>query len=379
MAPIEDNIDSANSTEKSHSTFDDYSITSQSATEKSLDSIHFHKKNYNRKKVKMMNNQKDHLDALPSGSGSKEGELSVCSSTSSFYSRDKRDDDDDNDNDNDNDDNFSEEDTYDDILGDDVTYDTSKMNDKDLDCGIDCTTEIGNILSERTAQIKNKITTGIDKLKISEAAGNINVEELGKRVHDQLAHVLNVAKTTSDTCGNVKFVGDEEEKIATQREAIMKELQDNDKENKTTEQKVRSILKQPHVRRFSRDAASRSSKSSTKNGSVPGKDDKSLFQVDWSLCTIESEEEKTARELQEARQEILNLRDKLKEMQIEKRNVESQLEFAKLALENLNNIGSDGFSQTGKDQNSICQTLDIDNGDVGVTPKQLRRNIFQRR
>lgn len=370
MTTIDDNNNTcpSNSTNKSQLTFDDSSITSRSANEESLDSIQFHKKNYNRMKVRT-SNDKDQLDALPSGSGSKEGESSVCSSTSSNYSREKRDEDD----------YFSEEDTYDDILEDDVTYDTNTMNDKDLDCGIDWTTEIGNILSERTAQIKNKITTEIDKLKISEAVGNINVEELGKRVHDQLAHALNVAKSTSDKCGEVKFLktsSGEEGKIANRKAAILKELQDDDKENATTtEHKVQSILKQPHVRRFSRDAASLSSI----NGSVSGKDDKSLFQADWAQCNIESEEEKTARELKEARQEILALKDKLKEMYTEKRNVESQLEFAKLALENLNKVGSGGFGQKGKDKKSICQALDIDNGDVGVTPKQLRRNIFQRR
>ncbi len=293
--------------------------------------------------------------------------------------------------------------TYDDTL--DGTLDTNETNHRRP---IDWTAEIGNILTEHTTQLRERISGEIDKLTTTDEEGNKrsvieSLPDIGQKVQRQLSHVLSPLSMGKEKCETPFKCTQDADKRVDEDESILRNVnftfgRDN-KENSQegdgmVAQKVQSILKSPQTSRFPQNQTTlvpprlemipddSMPGDVTVSGSL-GTSSQQMFQADWSQCSLESETEKVARELKEAKAEIETLRNELKEVSKQKQNAESQLEFAKLALESLSHSHSGSFSQIEKgNMPSLCQTLEISDGAVGIrAPKKLmkRSRILRKR
>ena len=212
--------------------------------------------------------------------------------------------------------------------------------------------DVGFVLRKHSVQIKDKITTEITRL--------MNDNGL------------------DSSCSMPNF--DESDCDDTIDSSIEK---GNETKGKST-RKYRSILKKPNVQQRIplKSPRTDSGNKSPHYASIEDNEWDGIFQPDWPELTEETQEEKAARELKEAKEEIETLRFSLKEVSQDKENVQSQLEFAKHALENYESLKKRGIfkKRRGKEIQFMFDNLSINNdGYVGTKPpKQLRGHIFRR-
>jgi hypothetical protein len=282
--------------------------------------------------------------------------VQISESSTSLSLSDNDEDDDDTYTIEDEDDETYEEGTDEDEDTTDGTLETYETNEKENEDH--WTLGIGNILSERTVQIKTKLAFEIDKLKNSK-----EIHTLPQQFGQKIAHVLTVVRETDD-CGSISNDSDY--------------YSQNEKEH-SKDQKVKSILKNDIDRKFHGNSQISHHSHTEESESMSTSFGPSTFQADWLQCEKECEATKDTRELKSAQDEIVLLRNNLKDALKQKQNVESQLEFAKLALKSLSDSPSGNFCQIANARGAF----EIFDGDMGTSPKPkvLRRplQIFQRR